>query len=95
MKELDLASRQHRHSHLLQLIEQLKEQYTPHQLLHLACTCLSFPCCAYPPAARAAFSAALERMNRGDEPPCMDLLAEVIILPVLDISLTFRMQLCL
>ena len=69
---MDLALRQGRHSRVLQLIEQAKEYYTAQDLREVAHACMAMPCCAHPPSAKAALSAALQRMRLEDEPSCMD-----------------------
>ena len=78
-QELDLAKRQGRHGHMLQLIEQAKteELFTAEGLLQLSYLCRDAPS-AHLPAAKAALSAALQRMRSQKEPPPMDTFAEVI-----------------
>lgn len=74
-----MALRQGKHGQALQLIEQARSEglFSPDDLLQLSHLCRESPH-AHLPAAKAALTAALQRMRLQKEPPCMDTLAEVI-----------------
>ena len=88
LQEFMLAEVHSQYATMLALMQRAKAEefftFTADDMLSYGHLCLQGPEHPHAPSARIAFSGALQLMRSQKEPPCMDKLAMVIILPTLN-----------